>query len=102
MGAKKHVGAGSLFFRFAAAQIFNGCAAESMDLPTSLGERTKWRASVYCSHKYFDFVCFVESTYLANLTLKMIRHTMMVTSSPKSMLVSSRTMIRGIVILLVR
>jgi hypothetical protein len=47
-------------------------------------------------------VCFVESTYLANLTLKMIRHTMMVTSSPKSMLVSSRTMIRGIVILLVR
>ena len=72
MGGKKHVGAGSLFFRFAAAQIINGCAAESMDLPTSLGERTKRRASVYCSHKYFDFVCFVESIYLANLKLKMM------------------------------
>jgi hypothetical protein len=43
-----------------------------MDLPTSLVERRKWRASVYCSREYFDFVCFVESTYLANLTLKMM------------------------------
>jgi len=62
----------SLFFRFAAAQTINGCAAKSMDLPTSLVERRKRRASVYCSREYFDFVCFVESTYLANLTLKMM------------------------------
>jgi hypothetical protein len=69
---KKHAGACSLFFRFAAVQIINGCAAKIMNLPTSLGERTKRRASVYCSREYFDFVCFAESTYLANLTLKMI------------------------------
>ena len=43
-----------------------------MDLPTSLVERRKWRASVYCSRKYFGFVCFVKSNYLANLTLKMM------------------------------
>jgi hypothetical protein len=35
-------------------------------------ERRKRRASVYCSREYFDFVCFVESTYLANPTLKMM------------------------------
>jgi hypothetical protein len=51
-----------LFFRFAAAQTIDGCAAKSMDLPTPLVERRKWRALVYCSCKYFDFVCFVEST----------------------------------------
>ena len=43
-----------------------------MDMPTSLVEKRRWRASVYCSREYFDFVCFVESTYLANLTQKMM------------------------------
>ena len=43
-----------------------------MDLPTSLVERRKRRASVYCSREYFGFVCFVKSNYLANLTLKMM------------------------------
>ena len=43
-----------------------------MNLLTSLVERRKWRASVYCSRECFDFVCFVESTHLANLTLKMM------------------------------
>ena len=61
-----------LFFRFAAAQTIDGCAAKSMDLLTPLVERRKRRALVYCSCEYFDFVCFVESTYLANLTLKMM------------------------------
>ena len=55
-----------------AAQTIDGCAEKSMDLPTSLVERMKRRASVYCSREYFDFVCFVESTYFANLTLKMM------------------------------
>ena len=55
-----------------AAQTIDGCAEKSMDLPTSLVERMKWRASVYCSREYFDFVCFVESTYFANLTMKMM------------------------------
>jgi len=38
----------------------------------SLVKRREQRASVYCSREYFDFVCFVESTYLTNLTLKMM------------------------------
>jgi hypothetical protein len=59
-----------LFFRFAAAHTIDRCAAKCMDLPTSLMERRKQRASIYCSREYFDFVCFVESTFLANLTLK--------------------------------
>ena len=58
-----------LYFMFVAAQTIDGCAAKSMDLPMSLVERRKRRALVYCSCKYFDFECFVESTYLANLTL---------------------------------
>ena len=43
-----------------------------MNLLTSLVEMRKGRASVYCSREYFEFVCFVKSTYLANLTLKMM------------------------------
>ena len=43
-----------------------------MDLPTSLVEWRKRRASVYCTREYFDFVCLVESIYLANLTLKLM------------------------------
>jgi hypothetical protein len=62
----------SLFFRFTAAQTIDGCAAKSMDLPTSLVERRRRRASVYCTREYFDFVCLVESIYLTNLTLKMM------------------------------
>jgi hypothetical protein len=58
--------------RFAAAQTIDECTAKSMDLPTSLVERRKRRAPVYYSREYLDFVCFVESTYLANLTLKMM------------------------------
>jgi hypothetical protein len=61
-----------LFFRFAAAQTIDGCPAKSMDLLTSLMERRKRRALVYCSREYFDFLCFVESTSLANLMLKMM------------------------------
>jgi hypothetical protein len=47
-------------------------AAKMMNLPTSLVEGRKWRASVYCSRKYFDFICLVERIFLANLTLKMM------------------------------
>ena len=28
---------------------------------------------MYCTNDFFYFVCFIESTYLANLTIKMIR-----------------------------
>jgi hypothetical protein len=43
-----------------------------MNLPTSLVERRKRRALVYCTREYFYFICVIESIYLANLTLKMM------------------------------
>ena len=43
-----------------------------LNLPTSLVERRKRRASVYCTREYFYFICAIESIYLANLTLKMM------------------------------
>jgi hypothetical protein len=61
-----------LFFRFAARHTIDECVAESMNLPTSLGERRKRRALVYCTREYFDFICVIKSIYLANLTLKMM------------------------------
>lgn len=44
-----------------------------LGLPTHLVDRRKRGrgSSVYCTQQYFDFICFVESVYLANLTLKM-------------------------------
>ncbi len=27
---------------------------------------------MYCTQQYFDFICFVESVYLANLSLEMM------------------------------
>jgi hypothetical protein len=47
-------------------------SANALNLPTSLVERQKRRALVYCKCNYFDFICLVESVYLANLTLKMM------------------------------
>jgi len=61
-----------LFFRFAARHTIDECVAKRMNLPTSLVERRKRRASVYCTREYFDFICVIESIYLANLTLKMM------------------------------
>jgi hypothetical protein len=46
--------------------------AKGMNLPTSLVERRKRRASVYCTREYFYFICVIESIYLTNLTLKMM------------------------------
>jgi hypothetical protein len=57
---------------FAALHTIDEQSAKAMNLPTSLVERRKWRALVYCTREYFDFICLVESSYLANLTLKMM------------------------------
>ncbi len=43
-----------------------------MGLPTSLVKRRKHKLSVYCTQQYFEFICFVEKVYLANLPLKMM------------------------------
>jgi hypothetical protein len=61
-----------LFFRFAARHTIDECVAKSMNLPTSLVERRRCRALVYCTREYFDFICVIESIFLANLTLKMM------------------------------
>jgi hypothetical protein len=59
-------------FTFAASQTIDERVANRMSLPTSLVERRKWRASVFCTHGYFDFICCIESIFLSNLTLKMM------------------------------
>jgi hypothetical protein len=59
-------------FTFAASQTIDESAAKRMSLPTSLVERRKRRALVYCTREYFDFLCRIESIFLANLTLKMM------------------------------
>jgi hypothetical protein len=54
-------------FTFVASQTIDERAAKRMNLPASLVKRRKWRASVYCSREYFDFLCCIESIFLANL-----------------------------------
>jgi hypothetical protein len=61
-----------LHFIFAALHAIDEQSAKAMNLPTSLVERRKWRVFVYCTQEYFEFICLVESTYLANQMLKMI------------------------------
>jgi hypothetical protein len=62
----------ALYFRFAAVHTIDESAANTMNLPTSLVEMRKQRASVFCIQEYFDFVHLVESIFLMNLTLKMM------------------------------
>jgi hypothetical protein len=61
-----------LYFMFAALHTCDERAAKTMRLPISLVDRRKWWAWIYCSREYFDFICRVESIFLANLTLKMM------------------------------
>jgi hypothetical protein len=59
-------------FTFAASQTIDEKAAKRMNLLASLVERRKLWASIYCSREYFDFLCCIESIFLANLMLKMM------------------------------
>jgi hypothetical protein len=61
-----------LYFMFAASHTCDERTAKFLDLPTSLVEKRKRRASVFCSREYFGFICLIESIFLANLTLKMM------------------------------
>ena len=56
-----------LYFMFAALHIYDERAAKMMSLPTSLVKRRKWRALTYCSLKYFDFICLVDSIFSLSL-----------------------------------
>jgi len=63
-----------IYFAFARAHKMQKNEAKSMKLPISQVERRKRKnAQVYSSKDYFEFICFVETVYLANLTLKMMR-----------------------------
>jgi hypothetical protein len=42
-----------VYFTFAASQTIDERAAKRMNLPTSLMERRKWRALVFCTRDYF-------------------------------------------------
>ena len=47
--------------------------AKEAKLSIPVAERRKQRmAKMFCSQKHFQFVKFVESTYLVNLTLEMM------------------------------
>lgn len=61
-----------LFLEFSMANSIDEDTAKSSGLPTSLVEKRKRKSSVYSSRDYFEFICFVESVYLANLSLKMM------------------------------
>jgi hypothetical protein len=57
----------STYYRFATMQCIMESKAKMMGLPTSLVKRRKHKLSVYCTQQYFEFICFVENIYLANL-----------------------------------
>jgi hypothetical protein len=59
-------------YRFAAVQSINSSVAKSIGIPTSLVKRRQRGSLMYCTQQYFDFICFVESVYLANLSLEMM------------------------------
>ncbi len=59
-------------FTFAASQTIDEGEAKKMNFPTSLVERRKRRALVFCTCGYFDFIRCIESIFLANLMLKMM------------------------------
>jgi hypothetical protein len=61
-----------LFLEFSKAHSIDADIVKSSGLPLSLMERRKCSLSVFCSCDYFEFICLVESVYLANKLLKMI------------------------------
>jgi hypothetical protein len=62
-----------LYHQFADVHSIDEDSTKSMSLLTSLVDRWKHIfLSVYCSHNYSVFICFIESVYLANHLLKMM------------------------------
>lgn len=68
------LGKREIYFTFARAHTITREQAVQLELPTGVVDRRKRRrAKVYCTRQYFDFICFVETVFLSNLTLKMMR-----------------------------
>ena len=61
-------------FDFEEAHLLEENIATEAHLPTILVSKRirKRRANMYRSKHYVEFICFVESTYLQNLTLEMM------------------------------
>jgi len=57
---------------FASDHCLGEVEARNLGLPISLVLRRKRRAKMFCTEAYFLFICFVETVYLANLTLEMM------------------------------
>lgn len=52
----------AMYATFAKAHSLEMEEAKLRKLPTSVVERRKRRAKVYCTEAYYEFVCFVESS----------------------------------------
>ena len=61
-----------MYFGFVQDNRMERDEANEASLPTSLVERRKRMAKMYASSEYFDFICFIESIFLSNLTLEMM------------------------------
>ena len=61
-----------LYRRFSDQHIINEEVAAAEDLPVSLVKKRNTRALLFSSAEYFDFICFVESVFVDNLTLEMM------------------------------
>ena len=61
-----------LYFDFVLDNTLDEKEAKDACLPTSLVERRKRIAKMFSSKAYFEFICFVESVYLANFSLEMM------------------------------
>jgi hypothetical protein len=51
-------------FMFVASHTIDERVAKSTNLPTSLVERRKWQALVFCTRGYINFICCIESIFL--------------------------------------
>ena len=57
------------YFLSVQAHSIGKLAAQDANLLISIIEKRKRKsAKVYCSEEYFDFICYVESVYLSNLS----------------------------------
>ena len=61
-----------MYFDFVWGNRMSRDQAIEADLPTKLVERRKRMAKMYATNNYFEFICFIESIFLTNLTLDMM------------------------------
>lgn len=61
-----------IYFDFVKENTLDVDSAKEQGLPTSVVERRKRMSKMFCTKGYFEFICFLESIFLANLTLEMM------------------------------